>query len=115
MPEIPIRPKLFKYRLDAEKTSNYEFTPVELNQKHEILVDYNMGIRVDLIDRGVYESVSSNWRTNTKESKENQQKLAEDKLRSTAEFDERDRYLLSEKDDLPQIRAKEPEMTLSRN
>ena len=41
-------------------------------------------------------------------------KKAEDKLH---EFNERDRYLLSEKDDLPQIRAKpkETELALSRN
>jgi hypothetical protein len=43
-------------------------------------------------------------------------KKAEDKLQ-TAEFNERDRYLLSDKDDLPQIRAKpkETELALSRN
>lgn len=54
MPEIPIRPKLFKYRLDSKNTAKYEFTTVELNQEHQILVDYNMGVRVDLIDKSVY-------------------------------------------------------------
>ena len=68
LPEIPIRPKLFKYRLNAEKTAKYEFTTVELNQKHEILVDYNMGMRVDLVDRGVYESIGSSWRYASKEN-----------------------------------------------
>ncbi len=57
LPEIPVRPKLFKYRLDTQnRTSKYDFTSVELNQEHNILVDYNMGVRVDLIDRAVYGS-----------------------------------------------------------
>jgi len=59
-----VRPKLFKYRLDTQnRTSKYEFTTVELNQAHEILVDYNMGVRVDLIDRGVYGSLLTSNQT----------------------------------------------------
>lgn len=55
-----MRPKLFKYRLDTQnRTSKYEFTTVELNQEHSILVDYNMGMRVDLIDRAVYGSLAA--------------------------------------------------------
>ena len=55
-----MRPKLFKYRLDTQnRTSKYEFTTVELNQEHSILVDYNMGMRVDLIDRAVYGSLTA--------------------------------------------------------
>lgn len=68
LPEIPIRPKLFKYRLDTKNTTKYEFSTVELNQEHQILVDYNMGVRVDLIDKSVYGTVTS----------ERQNKMAED-------------------------------------
>jgi len=39
-----------------------------LNQDHQILVDYNMGVRVDLIDKSVYGTVAS----------ETKKKMAED-------------------------------------
>lgn len=55
-PEIPAKPKLFKYRLDTfEQTSKYEYSTIELNQDHQILVDYNMGVRVDLVDKEIYQ------------------------------------------------------------
>lgn len=92
MPEIPVRPKLFKYRLDTQQlTSKYEFTTVELNQEHQILVDYNMGARVDLVDRGVY-SFSS----------ELMLKMGEDHNG----LSERDKFLLSDRDTIPLIKPK---------
>lgn len=55
-PDIPAKPKLFKYRLDTfDQTAKYEFSTIELNQDHQILVDYNMGIRVDLVDKEIYQ------------------------------------------------------------
>ena len=89
LPEIPVRPKLFKYRLDTRNTTNYEFTTVELNQEHQILVDYNLGVRVDLIDRGVYGSKFG----------EGNLKMAED----TFTLNERDKFLLSDKETLPKL------------
>ena len=85
LPEIPVRPKLFKYRLDdvQSRTSRYEFSTVELNQEHNILVDYNMGVRVDLIDRDVYSS-----------------RLGPNADRHSL-FSERDKFLLSERDNSP--------------
>jgi hypothetical protein len=70
-----------------------------------------MGLRVDLVDRGVYESISS---ASGAQNKENLQKSREDKM---LQFNERDRYLLSDRDDLPQVRVKpeQNELALSRN
>lgn len=83
-----MRPKLFKYRLDTQnRTSKYEFTTVELNQNHEILVDYNMGVRVDLIDRAVYGKLPSEGK--------------QDDFLS-----ERDKFLLSDRETIPTIKAK---------
>ena len=62
---------------------------MELNQDHHILVDYNMGARIDLVDRGVYAMTS-----------EQQQKKGEDGL------SERDKFLLSDRDTLPMIKPK---------
>lgn len=85
-----MRPKLFKYRLDTQnRTSKYEFTTVELNQNHEILVDYNMGVRVDLIDRAVYGKLPS-------EGKQVEENI----------FSERDKFLLSDRETIPTIKAK---------
>lgn len=96
LPEIPVRPKLFKYRLDTQNhTSKYEFTTVELNQQQEILVDYNMGVRVDLIDRAVYGTLGQAG------SKAEQEAARE-------ELSERDKFLLSDKDTLPQVKPKAP-------
>lgn len=51
-----MRPKLFRYRLDGQRQYHaYEFSSVEMNRDHFINVDYNMGMRVDLVDRDVYQ------------------------------------------------------------
>ena len=53
MPDVPIKPKLFRYKIDTKKSFQYELSSVELNQEHIINVDYNMSMPVDLIDRDV--------------------------------------------------------------
>jgi hypothetical protein len=89
-----VRPKLFKYRLDTEdRTSKYELTTVEFNQDHSILVDYNMGVRVDLIDRAVYGSFTA----------EQALKIGEDPNQG---FSERDKFLLSDRDTIPIFKPK---------
>ena len=42
--------------MDAQqsKTGQYEFSSIELNNEHNLFVDYNMGMRVNLVDRGIY-------------------------------------------------------------
>ena len=54
LPDIPIKPKLFRYKIDTKKSYQYELSSVELNQENLINVDYNMGMQIDLIDRDVY-------------------------------------------------------------
>ena len=58
LPDIPVKPKLFKLKFDYQKQYNYDLSSVEMNQEHIINVDYNMGMELDLVDRGVY-SLSS--------------------------------------------------------
>jgi hypothetical protein len=40
--------------MDSSKSYKYEMTSVELNQEHLINVDWDMGMKIDLIDRDVY-------------------------------------------------------------
>lgn len=68
-------------------------TTVEFNQEHSILVDYNMGVRVDLIDRAVYGSFTA----------EQALKMGED---LNSGLSERDKFLLSEKDTIPIFKPK---------
>ena len=54
-PQVPVEPKLFEYRLNTDNAaSNYEFSCIEMNQPHNIYVDYNMGMRIDLVDKDKY-------------------------------------------------------------
>ena len=55
-PYVPVEPKLFNYRLNTdEAASKYEYSCVELNQVHQIYVDFNMGMRIDLVDKEKYQ------------------------------------------------------------
>ncbi len=53
---MPIEPKLFTYRLNTDNgASKYDYSCIELNQSHPIYVDYNMGMRIDLVDKEKYQ------------------------------------------------------------
>jgi Paf1 len=54
LPEIPVKPKLFHYKIDYKKACDYEYSSVEINQEQPINVDYDMGMAIDLIDRDIY-------------------------------------------------------------
>ena len=55
-PHVPVDPKLFTYRLNTDDAaSKYEYSSIELTQPHQIYVDYNMGIRIDLVDKEKYQ------------------------------------------------------------
>ena len=55
-PYVPVEPKLFTYRLNTDHAaSKYEYSCVELHQSHNIYVDYNMGMRIDLVDKEKYQ------------------------------------------------------------
>ena len=54
-PYVPVEPKLFKYRLNTDNAaSKYEYSSIELHEPHQIYVDYNMGMRIDLVDKDKY-------------------------------------------------------------
>ena len=56
IPYVPVEPKLFTYRLNTNSiASKYEYTCLEVNQPHPIYVDYNMGMRIDLVDKEKYQ------------------------------------------------------------
>ena len=55
-PYVPVEPKLFKYRLNTDASaSRYEYSSIELHEPHQIFVDYNMGMRIDLVDKDKYQ------------------------------------------------------------
>lgn len=54
LPDVPAKPKLFKYKMDYTKSYQYELSSVEMSQDHIINVDYNMGMNINLIDRDIY-------------------------------------------------------------
>lgn len=55
-PYVPVEPKLFKYRLNTDNAaSKYEYSSIELHEPHQIYVDYNMGMRIDLVDKDKYQ------------------------------------------------------------
>jgi hypothetical protein len=55
LPEIPVKAKLFTFKLDQKKAAEYELSQVEVNQEQILNVDYDMGMSLDLIDRGIYQ------------------------------------------------------------
>ena len=102
LPDIPVRPKLFKYKLDSKKAYQYDLSSVEMNQDHLINVDYNMGMHVDFVDRDaylvdppVYEGPNNIKRENLFEGSKKQLEEIE-VLRQTL-FTEKDKFLLSDK------------------
>ena len=86
-PDIPVRPKLFKYRMGGQnqKTGAYEFSSIELNNVPNLYVDYNMGMRINLVDRGIYSLESSDTNASLQD------------LRQTL-LGKRDEFILSDKD-----------------
>ena len=57
MPYVPVEPKLFTYRLNTDSSaSKYDYSSIEVNQANNILVDYDMGMRIDLVDKEKYQA-----------------------------------------------------------
>jgi hypothetical protein len=54
LPDVPVKPKLYRYKMDSTKSYKYEMSSIELNREHPINVDWNMGMGIELIDRDVY-------------------------------------------------------------
>jgi hypothetical protein len=40
--------------MDIKKAYQYELSSIEINQEHLINVDYNMGMKLDIVDRDIY-------------------------------------------------------------
>jgi hypothetical protein len=51
LPDVPIKPKLFKHKTDPQQSYMYSLSSVEIKEDHMINVDYNMGIEFDFVDR----------------------------------------------------------------
>lgn len=111
-PLVPVEPKLFQYRLNTDDAaSKYEFSTVELNQQHPIFVDYNMGMRVDLVDKEKYQlhptaSLAAQVGIEAKAKADPQftEKML-DELKAKL-LSSRDRFVLSNKDTLPEFEPK---------
>ncbi|CDW90287.1 UNKNOWN [Stylonychia lemnae] len=108
LPDIPIKPKLFKIKIDNKKAYQYELSSVEMNQEHIINVDYNMGMNIDFIDRDIFLPFpkvhrhgkplihnGNNHSSETIAQTEKEQKELE--LMRQTYFDEKDRFILSDR------------------
>lgn len=40
--------------MDIKKSYQYEMSSIEINQEHLINVDYNMGLKLDIVDRDIF-------------------------------------------------------------
>jgi hypothetical protein len=96
LPEIPVKPKLFTYKIDYKKAAEYEFSSIEINQEQLINVDDNMGMAIDLIDRDIYNFEPFTVKGDNLSAAELHEKM--EKLRLEL-FDEKDLYLLSDSND----------------
>jgi hypothetical protein len=93
LPDIPVKAKLFRYRIDYKKPAQYELSSVELNQDFQINVDFDMGMPLDLIDREIYQPDVPTFKPSDRGAEELKKRLDELKL---LHLDEKDRFLLSE-------------------
>jgi hypothetical protein len=93
LPEIPVKPKLFTYKIDYKRAAEYEFSSVEINQEQPINVDYDMGMAIDLIDRDIYNFEPFIAKGENISASEMHEKMEKLKLEL---FDERDLYILSD-------------------
>ena len=91
-----------------DAASKYEYSCVELNQAHQIHVDFNMGMRVDLVDKEKYQVnpalqkqmlLGSSASSQVKNEQEVTEKILEDLKRKV--LSSRDKFILSNKDTLP--------------
>jgi len=64
LPDLPVKPKLFRY-VDTDPTSldnnlyKYEYSSIEMIQEqsgasNQIYTDYNLGIKANLVDKDIY-------------------------------------------------------------
>jgi hypothetical protein len=83
LPDIPVRAKLFNYRIDHKKYAAYEVSTVELAQEQSLNIDFDMGMPLDLIDRDIYTADGIT------------EQLESLKLKY---LDEKDKFILSDKD-----------------
>ena len=100
---------MFNYRLNTDDAaSKYEFSCVELNQTHQIYVDYNMGMRIDLVDKEKYQVstvlqkellLGSSSTAQVKNETEVTEKMLDELKRKL--LSSRDKFILSTKDTLP--------------
>ena len=120
-PYVPVEPKLFTYRLNTDgAASKYEYSCVELNQPHQLQVDYNMGMRIDLVDKEKYQVNPQQQRqmllgeqAPVKNEEDVTEKMLEGlkaKLLST-----RDRFILSSKDTLPELETHKKPVPLQKS
>lgn len=63
LPEVPVKPKLFRHvdtniESEANIMHKYEYSSIEMiqeqNMTNQIYTDYNLGMRVNLVDRSIY-------------------------------------------------------------
>lgn len=108
LPDIPVKPKLYHYKIDHKKQAQYEYSSVEINQYQRILVDFDMGTPLDLINRDMYAAdpqISALQNKISAGASGLEKQLEELRLQY---LDEKDRFILSESNKL-QTPIKKPQ------
>ena len=54
LPELPLKPKLLAIPFHKEKLGSYKQTKIEKNYKFPLLVEPDLGLNVNLVDRNAY-------------------------------------------------------------
>ena len=96
MPEIPVKAKLFTFKVDHKKATEYELSQVEVNQEQILNVDYDMGMGLDLIDRGIYSLDPEMPPGKLQTAQEVQSLKAKIEELRLSLLDDRDQFLVSE-------------------
>ena len=111
LPDIPVKPKLFQYKIDYKKAAQYDYNSVELNQEQQIYVDFDMGMPLDLINREIYYLEPGNTQA-LKQTNTTALEAQLEQLRVSL-LDERDRFLLSSANTYDTPLKKKPQTSIT--
>jgi hypothetical protein len=119
LPHVPVEPKFFNYRVNTDNAaSKYEFSSIEMYSDHQINVDYNLGMRIDLVNKEIYSVnpqkrrcqalASDNGNNNNPAAQEMNEKQLQDLKNQLQTV--RDKFILSDKQAVPEQLIQRNEM-----
>jgi hypothetical protein len=57
LPDIPVKPKMFKFDFDPSQNSTYKFSSIEYMGSNHLNTDIDLGMNIDLVHRNMYETL----------------------------------------------------------